>query len=134
MSWLKRSTEIVILFVVLPLVGLFWAGVAIAVGVKAVLIYSGAIVAAWTFAAIGLPMLFGVISPREIVDGYRSRRRSERFYEGEPLRAARQGFRFWKVRFDGRRSRRRHEKFYPREPLRRPREGFPFWKGRFELD
>jgi hypothetical protein len=133
-GWLRRFIEIVILFVVLPVVALFWAGVVIAVGVKALLIYSGALVAAWIFGAIGLPILFGVVSPREIVEGYRARRRHERFYEGEPLPAARQKFRFWKVRFDGRRSRRRREKFYPREPLRGPREGFPFWNGRFEAE
>ena len=85
MSWLKRAIEIAILLVVLPLVGAFWVGIAIAVGIEAVLIYVGALLAAWIFGAIGLPMLFGVISPREIADGFRSRRRSERFYEGEPL-------------------------------------------------
>jgi hypothetical protein len=99
MSSLKRSIEIGILVVVLPLALLFWAGIFWAFGVQAILLCTGLLLGAWIFSAIAVPMLFGAISPGEIVDGYRSRRRHERFYEGEPLGGPRQGYPFWKGRF-----------------------------------
>ena len=72
-------------FVLFPLACLFVASVVIAVGVPALLIYVGALLAAWGFVAIGLPLLTGSMAPGEFVDGFRSRRRRERVYEGEPL-------------------------------------------------
>jgi len=76
-------------------------------------------------------MLFGALSPREIVENYQSRRRQTRFYEGVPLGGARDA----KVRFARYWSRRRREKFYPLEPRwGLPREGRPFWKGRVTFD
>src|SRR5262245_13395760 len=114
MSRWKRLAEIVILAVGVPFACFFWATVAIAVGVKSVVLFTGSLVAAWTFSAMGLPMLFGALSPREIVENYRSRRRQARFYEGVPLGGARHGLAFWKVRFERSWSgRRRREKFYP---------------------
>ena len=134
MGWPKRVAEIVIVFVFLPLALLFFGAVVLAVGVGSVLIYSGSLLAAWVFSAIALPLLFGALSPREIVEGFRSRRRQEAFYEGEQLRAQ-SGFRPWTRLFGGNRSHRRREKFYPREVLAGPRQGFPFWKaGRYTLD
>jgi len=134
MNWPKRVGEMVTVFVVLPLACLFLVGIVLAVGVEAVVIYSGSLLAAWVFSAIALPILFGALSPQEILDGYRSRRRQERFYEGEQLRAQ-DGPRWW-VRLFGRyQSHRRREQFYPLESLQGPGEGFPFWKaGRFTLD
>jgi hypothetical protein len=126
--------EIVILFVVVPCACLFAAGIVFAVGVQAVLIYVGALLAAWMFSAFALPMLFGALSPSEIVEGYQSRRRHVSSYEGEPLRGTRGGFPFSKWRFDRYRSPRRREKFYPLEPPQGPRAGFPFWKGRVSFD
>jgi hypothetical protein len=134
MSRLKRWAEIVVLVVVLPFACLFWGAVALAVGVKSVFIFSGSLVAAWMFSAVALPMLFGVLSPHEIVENYQSRRRQARLYEGVPLGGARDEFPFSKVRFGRYWSRRRREKFYPLEPRRLPREGFPFWKGRLTFD
>ena len=99
MGSLKRSIEIVTLFVALPLAVVFWAGVMIAFGVTSVLLCVGLLLAAWLFSAIALPMVFGVMSPGEIADGFHSRRRHEKFYEGEPLRGPRTGYPFWKGRF-----------------------------------
>jgi hypothetical protein len=131
MSRLKRLAEIVVLVVLVPFACLFWGAVALAVGVKSVFVFSGSLVAAWMFSAVALPMLFGALSPREIVENYQSRRREARFYQGVPLGGARDA----KVRFDRYRSRRRREKFYPLEPRRGlPREGRPFWKGRVTFD
>jgi len=131
MSRLKRWTEIVILVFGLPLACLFWVQIAIAVGVKSLFIYSGSLLAAWMFSAIALPMLFGALSPREIVENYQSRRRYARFYEGVPLGGVWGGFPFSKERFDRYWSRRRREWFYP---LEQPREGSPAWKGTFTFD
>jgi hypothetical protein len=85
MGGLKRASEIVACFVLFPLGCLFLVSVVVAVGVQALLIYVGALLAAWGFVAIGLPLLTGSMAPGEFVDGFRSRRRSEKFYEGEPL-------------------------------------------------
>ena len=94
-------------------------------------VYSGSLAAAWMFSAVALPMLFGALSPREIVENDQSRRRQARSYEGVPLGGARGA----KVRFDRYRSRRRREKFYPLEPRRGlPGEGRPFWSGRVTFD
>ena len=99
MGSLKRSIEIVTLFVVLPLAVVFWISIMIAFGVTSILLCAGLLLAAWLVSAVALPMAFGVISPGEIADGFRSRRRHERFYEGEPLRGPRAGYPFWKGRF-----------------------------------
>jgi hypothetical protein len=134
MGWLKRVAEIVIVFVVLPLALLFFGAIVLAVGVGSVLIYSGSLLAAWVFSAIALPMLFGALSPSEIVEGYQSRRRHERLYEGEQL-GAQNGSRSWHRLLRRHRLHRRREKFYPLEVSHGPRQGFPFWKaGRFTLD
>jgi hypothetical protein len=85
MGGLKRACEIVASFVFFPLGCLFLVSVAVAVGVQALLIYVGALLAAWGFVAIGLPLLTGSMAPGEFVDGFRSQRRSERLYKGEPL-------------------------------------------------
>jgi len=133
MSRLKRWTEILILVVGLPLVGLLVAGIMIAVG-ESVFVYAGSLLAAWMFSAFALPMLFGALSPREIVENYQWRRRNERFFEGERLGGDRARRPFWKGRFDRYWSPRRREKFYPLEPHRGPRQGFAFWTGRFTPD
>jgi hypothetical protein len=127
MSRLKRLLEIATLVVGLPLALLFFAGVAIAVGVQSIFIYTGALLAAWLFSAIVLPIAFGAMSPAELVDGYQSRRRHEKFHEGESLRGATR----WFQRYRSHRSR---EKFYPLEPHSGPRQGFPFWQGRYTTD
>jgi hypothetical protein len=88
--------EIVTLFVVLPLAVVFWASIMFAFGITSILLCVGLLLAAWLFSAIAIPMMLGAISPGEIADGYRSRRRHEHFYEGEPLRGPRTGYPFWK--------------------------------------
>lgn len=134
MGWLKRLAETVIVFVALPLALLLLAGIVLAVGVQSVLIYSGSLLAAWMFSAIALPLVFGALSPREIVEGYQSRRRQERLYEGEQL-GAQNGSRSWLRLLRRHRVHRRREKFYPLEVSHGPSQGFPFWKaGRFTLD
>jgi hypothetical protein len=127
MSRLKRVAEIVILFVVVPFACLFAAGIVIAVGVQSVLVYVGALLAAWMFSAFALPLLFGALSPGEIVDGYRSRRRFESVYEGEVL-PARAGL------LSRLRPRRRRAKFYPLEPNYGPQPGYRFWRGSILFD
>jgi hypothetical protein len=82
---LKRLSELAIHFVLFPLGCLFIVLVAIGIGIQALAIYVGALLAAWTISAIGIPMLFGVIGPDELVDRIRNLRRSTRFFEGEPL-------------------------------------------------
>jgi hypothetical protein len=136
MSRWKRWTEIVILTIGVPLAVLFWVQVAIAAGVKSVFILSGSLIAAWMFAAIGVPVLFGVMSPREIFENVQSRRRQARFYEGVPIGGARGRFAFARLWTRRHRSHRRREKFYPLEPRGGPRQGqgFPFWKGRVSFD
>ena len=133
MSRWKRWAEIVILFVGVPLAVLFWAQIAIAVGVKSLVLFSGSLVAAWMFSAVALPMLFGALSIRELVESYQSRVREARFYEGVRLGGARDGF---LLRLERLWSGRRREKFYPLEPNGGPLQGqgFPFWKGRFTFD
>ena len=128
MSRLKRVAEIVILFVVVPFACLFAAGIVIAVGVQSVLIYVGALLAAWMFSAFALPLLFGALSPGEIVDGYQSRRRHESVYEGEALPRARAGW------FSRLRSRRRRARLYPLEPNYGPQPGYRFWRGSVLFD
>jgi hypothetical protein len=115
---------------------LFWATVALAVGVKSVIVFSGSLVAAWMVSAVALPMLFGVLSLGEIVDNYQSRLRQLRLYEGVPLGGAGHGFAFSKARFQRYVAGRGREKFYPLEPNGGPRQGqgFPFWKGRVTFD
>jgi hypothetical protein len=46
-------------------------------------IYLGALLAAWLLIAYVLPMLTGVMSPREVLDGIRSQRRYETQHEGQ---------------------------------------------------
>ena len=74
-----------ILFVLFPLGCFFLVSLAIGVGLQALLIYVGAQFAAWSLFAIVLPLLTGSMAPSEIANGFRSRWRAERFYEGEPL-------------------------------------------------
>jgi hypothetical protein len=128
--------EIVILVVGVPFACLFWATVVLAAGVKSVFVFAGSLIAAWMFAAIGVPMLLGAMSPREMIENYQSRGRQARFYEGVPLGGSRHGFAFWKARFEHYWVSRRREKFYPLEPHGGPRQGqgFPFWKGRITFD
>ena len=85
MSGLKRVFEIVVILVFFPLVCLFLVSVAIAVGVQALLIYVGALLAAWLFTAFGFPLVTGVMTLGEIADGFRLQRRSGRFYQGALL-------------------------------------------------
>ena len=63
----------------------FLANAAVAVGLKALAIYVGALLAAWTFAALALPLLFGVITPGELLASFRARRSQARHHEGDAL-------------------------------------------------
>ena len=85
MAWFKRALDALVLCVLLPIALLLLGSMALAVGVQPLLIYVGSLLAVWLLFAIGVPMLTGVMKPGEILDGFRSRLRSERFYEGEPL-------------------------------------------------
>jgi hypothetical protein len=82
---LKRLIDFATLFVLFPLGCLFIVLVAIGIGIQALAVLVGALVAAWTIPAIGIPMLLGVIGTDELVDRIRNVHRSSRFFEGEPL-------------------------------------------------
>ena len=69
----------------------FLISVALAVGVTAIAIYVGALLAAWTFAALVLPVSFGVISPDELLASLRARRAFATQHEGEALPGRRLG-------------------------------------------
>ena len=134
MAWLKRALDALLLFVLFPIALLLLADIAIAVGVQALLIYVGALLAAWLFTAIGLPMLTGAMAPDELLDGFRSRRRSEKLYEGEPLPDRTLGFPSLRRALapgeiiDSFRSRRPSETLYDGEPLPDRPLGYSFSK------
>lgn len=73
-------------------------------------------------------MLTGVMKPGEILDGFRSRLRSERFYEGEPLPGRKLGFpSFRRAMASGESSsRRRSERVYDGDSLPDPYSS-AFW-------
>ena len=79
MSRLKRWAEIVVLVVLVPFACVFWGQLPSLSKSKSVFVYSGSFVAACMFSAVALPMLFGALSPREIVENYQSRRPQARF-------------------------------------------------------
>ena len=85
MERIKRALDVFAVFVLFPIALVLLVDIAIAVGVQALLIYVGALLAAWLFTAFGFPLVTGAMTLGEIADGFRSRRRSERLYEGEPL-------------------------------------------------
>jgi hypothetical protein len=85
MKGLKRTVEIALVFIVFPLALAVWAAVAVAVGLQGLAMYLGGTLGAWLLIAIVLPMLTGVMAPREVLDGIRSRRRARTHHEGEPL-------------------------------------------------
>jgi hypothetical protein len=85
MDGFKSALDAFAAFVLFPIALLLLVDIAIAVGVQALLIYVGALLAAWLFTAFGFPLVTGAMTLDEIADGFRSRRRSERLYKGEPL-------------------------------------------------
>jgi hypothetical protein len=85
MERFKRTLDAFAVFVLFPIALVLLVDIAIAVGVQAILIYVGALLAAWLFTAFGFPLVTGAMTLGEIADGFRSRRRGERLYEGEPL-------------------------------------------------
>jgi hypothetical protein len=85
MAWFKTALDALAVCVLFPIALLLLGSIAIAVGVQALLIYVGALLAAWLFAAFGFPLVTGAMTLGEIADGFRSQRRSVRLYEGEPL-------------------------------------------------
>jgi hypothetical protein len=80
----KRAVEIVLASIVFPIVLAGFAAVAVALG-WGFAIYLGAVLAAWLLCAFFLPMVSGVMSPREVIDGIRTQRRYETHHEGELL-------------------------------------------------
>lgn len=92
MAWFKKAVDVFAVCFLFPIVLLLLGGIAIAVGVQALLIWVGALLAAWLFTAFGFPLVTGAMTLDEIADGFRSQRRSERLYEGEPLRHRRLRF------------------------------------------
>ena len=126
MAWFKRALDAFVVCVLFPIALLLLGNVALAIGVQPLLIYVGTLLAAWLLFAIGLPMLTGVMTAGEILDGFRSRLRSERFYEGEPLPGRKLGFPSWgralasEESLAGFRPRRRRESVYDSERLPDP--------------
>lgn len=84
MSWLKRAVEVMVVFVVLPMIVFFFGAIAFTL-IAGLGPYLGGLLGAWMLFALGLPLLAGVITPSEIAANVRSRLRSSRYYEGEPL-------------------------------------------------
>lgn len=134
MDGFKRAVDAIAVFVLFPIALLLWVDIVIAVGVQALLIYVGALLAAWLFTAFGFPLVIGAMTLGEIADGFRSQWRSERLYEGEPLPHRALGLPYLrrartprKVRVDLR-SRRRNTRRDEGEPLPDWLLGFPFSK------
>jgi hypothetical protein len=127
-AWHKRALEAFVVCMLFPIALLLLLGSVIAVGVQALLIYVGALLAAWLFTAIGLPMVTGAMAPGELLDAFRSRRRSETLYEGEPLpdRPSRRAVALGEI-LDSFRSR-RSERLYEGEPLPDRALGYPLPK------
>jgi hypothetical protein len=96
LAWFKRALDAFVVCVLLPIALLLLGTFALAIGVRPLLIYVGALLAIWLLFAIGLPMLTGMMKPGEILDGFRSQRRSERLYEGEQLPGRTLGFPSWR--------------------------------------
>jgi hypothetical protein len=97
---LKRATDFLLIFVLFPIVVLMAVAIAIAVSLTGLLVYLGALLAAWLFVAFVFPLATGIMTPDEIVGGIRSRRRYETHFEGEPLPEDRLLGRVWKPGHD----------------------------------
>ena len=86
MRRLQQVVEAFLVFLAFPLACLVLVSIVLALGAKAVAIYVGALLAAWLVCAFMLPMLFGAMTPDEVVANIRSRR-VRRTALGEPLPA-----------------------------------------------
>jgi hypothetical protein len=92
---LKRTTGLIEVFVLFPIAVLVAIAVAVAVSLEGLFIYVGTLLSVWLMFAYALPLLTGVMSPGEVQDNIRSRRRHGSHYEGEPLDI---GSTLWRVR------------------------------------
>jgi hypothetical protein len=133
MDGFKRALDAIAVFVLFPIALLLLVDIVIAVGVQALLIYVGALLAAWLFTAFGFPLVTGAMTLGEIADGFRAQLRSERLYEGEPLPDRARGFRYLRRARRPRvlvdyQSRRRNTRRDEGEPLPDWLLGFPFSK------
>ena len=84
MSATRRAVEIVVVYVIFPIVLAGFAAVAVALG-SGLAIYLGAVLAAWLLCAFIFPIVAGVLSPSEVLAGIRTQRRYQTHYEGELL-------------------------------------------------
>ena len=83
MRHFNRAVEIVVVFAAVLILATF---LAIALSFEwGFVIYLGAILYAWLLIAYVMPMLTGVMAPREILDGVRAQRRYETQLDGELL-------------------------------------------------
>jgi hypothetical protein len=73
------------MFVLFPIAVFLLAAIAFAMGLEALAVYVGALLAVWLLFAYALPMLTGVMTPGEVLTGVRSCRRNSTHFEGEPL-------------------------------------------------
>jgi hypothetical protein len=92
---LKRTTGLIEVFVAFPVAVFVAIAIALAVSVEGLVIYVGTLLSVWLMFAYALPLLTGVISPGEVQDNIRARRRHGSHYEGEPLGV---GSTLWRVR------------------------------------
>jgi len=81
----KKVVEAVLVFVAFPIALAVLAAVAVAVGLKALSMYIGGLLAPWLLFAYVLPMLTGVMTPGEVLAGMRARHKRENLHEGVPL-------------------------------------------------
>ena len=84
MSSARRWVAVGFLLVGVLLALAFFVSVIWALGVG-FQIYFWGLLGAWLLFAFVLPLVTGVLSPRELVDNVRARRRAAHHHEGEPL-------------------------------------------------
>lgn len=78
-----------------PIAVLVAIAIAVAIGLQGLFIYVGTLLSVWLIFAYALPLLTGVMSPGELQDNLRARRRHGSHYEGESLDIASS---LWQVR------------------------------------
>jgi hypothetical protein len=81
----KKVVGALLVFVLFPIALAVLAAVAVAVGLKALAMYLGGLLAPWLLFAYVLPMLTGVMAPSEVLAGIKARHGRRNLHEGVPL-------------------------------------------------
>jgi hypothetical protein len=93
---LKRTTELIVVFVLFPVAVYLLCVIAFAVSIVGLVAYVGALLAVWLLFAYVVPLGTGIMTFDEVLAGIRSRRRRESHFEGEPLPEDRALGELWK--------------------------------------